>query len=192
MRHNYYAKYKNVELRPLSKQDIEFLRVWRNNSFQTQYLRKLKPITPEMQIKWFEEYLHNQDELIFAIVETEQLNRIVGSVALYDFQENTAEIGKIQIGDEMVHGKGLGKISLVMCMLIGFSKLRLSKIVGSVHQDNIPAHRNDMQVGFQIVGSHPAPMGGIEDEIEIDEARLLDVNCYASEIIIGERKEECK
>lgn len=188
MKHNYYANYKNVRLRPLAWDDIEQLRIWRNDSSKTQYLRKLKMITPEMQAKWYENYLDNQDEVIFAIVETEELNRIVGSVALYNFNGSEAEVGKIQIGDEEAHGKGFGKVSLVMAMLIGFRKLGLSKIVGAVHRDNIAAHKNDMQIGFQIVGNHPASMGGIEDEIEMSEARLLEINNYAYEIKIREEK----
>ena len=71
-----------------------------------------------------------------------------------------------------------------MAMWIGFKKLNLKKIVGSVHQHNIAAHKNDMKIGFEIVGSHVAPMGGIEDEIEINEERLAEVNTYVSEIVI--------
>lgn len=186
MRHNYYANYKNVRLRPLAWDDIEQLRIWRNDSSKTQYLRKLKMITPEMQAKWYENYLDNHDEVIFAIVETEELNRIVGSVALYNFNGSEAEVGKIQIGDEAAHGKGLGKLSLVMSMLIGFKKLGLSKIISAVHRDNIAAHKNDMQIGFRIVGNHIAPMGGIEDELEMSEVRLYEVNPYVMEITVTE------
>lgn len=182
MKHNYTARYGNVLLRPLAEGDIENLRMWRNNTHQTRFLRPVGHITPEMQKQWFEKYLTNENELTFAIVETKDLKRMVGSVALYDFNGDVAEIGKIQIGDPEAGGRGLGRISLVMAMWIGFKRLGLKKIVASVHQENISAHKNDMQVGFKIVGTHPSIVGGIEDEIEIDEARLIEVNSYAAEI----------
>ena len=184
MEHTYSAIYDNVRIRPLEKADIEKLRNWRNNEEKTQFLRKIQYITPEMQANWFEVYKTNQDEITFAIDEIKDLNRMVGSVSLYNFKNGEAEIGKIQIGDEEANGRGMGRKSLVMAMWIGFKKLNLKKIVGSVHQHNIAAHKNDMKIGFEIVGSHVAPMGGIEDEIEINEERLAEVNTYVSEIVI--------
>ncbi len=184
MNHKYCAKYKNVKLRPLERNDIEQLRVWRNDYSKTKYLRKIELITPEKQLEWYESYLSNPDEIIFSIIETQQLKRIVGSIALYNFKDGQAEVGKIQIGDDNAHGMGIGKISLVMASLIGFQKLGLTKVVSSVHQNNIAAHKNNMKVGFRIVGNHPAPMGGIEDEIEIDKERLLKINSYVPYINI--------
>lgn len=182
MKHNYSARYGNILLRPLEEGDIENLRVWRNNTHQTRFLRPVGHITPEMQQQWFEKYLTNENEITFAIVETKDLNRMVGSVALYDFEGDVAEIGKIQIGDPEAGGRGIGRVSLVMAMWIGFKRMGLKKIIASVHQENIAAHKNDMKVGFQIVGNHPSVVGGLEDEIKIDEARLCEVNTYTPEI----------
>lgn len=182
MKHNYSAKYANVLLRPLCAEDIENLRTWRNNTEQTRFLRSIGYITPQMQQTWFENYLEDPDIVIFAIVENSMLNRMVGSVALYSFKGDEAEVGKIQIGDPEAAGRGLGKISLVLAMWIGFKKMGLKKIVGAVHQVNIAAHKTDMKIGFQIVGNHPAEVGGLEDDIEIDEARLCEMNSYTSEI----------
>lgn len=184
MKHEHYARYKNVYLRPLNESDIENLRIWRNDKSKTKYLRKIGEITPQMQKIWFGNYLKNDNEITFAIVETEQLNRMVGSVSLYNFEANSAEFGRIQIGDSEANGKGLGRVSTAMVLKIGFKKLGLKKIVGSVHRDNIAAYKTDMRIGFLVTGSHIAPMGGIEDEIEIDEKRFLEINPYASEIIV--------
>jgi len=182
MKHNYSARFGNVLLRPLAEQDIENLRIWRNNFEQTRFLRPIGYISPEMQQQWFEKYLGNENEIAFAIVETKNLNRMVGSVALYDFNGATAEIGKIQIGDPEAHGCGIGRLSLVLAMWIGFKKLGLKKIIGSVHQQNISSHTNFTRIGFNIAGTHPSVVGGIEDEFEIDEARLAETNAYTPEI----------
>lgn len=184
MRHGYSAYYENVKLRPLERTDIEKLRIWRNDVSKTAYLRKIGEITPEMQEKWYKEYLDNPDEIIFAIEETKELGRMVGSVALYNFLDGTAEVGKIQIGDSDANGKGIGRKSLVMAMLIGFKKLSLKKIVGSVHPENIAAYKNDMKIGFKVVGRHESSVDGYEDEIEIDEMRLNEFNEYVPDIRI--------
>lgn len=186
MEHRYSARYENLLLRPLQKEDIEFLRIWRNDKSQTKYLRPIPYITPEMQENWFRNYLENPDEMVFAILETRDLNRIIGSVAVYDFQGDVAEVGKIQIGDPDAAGHGYGRIGMTMAIWIAFQKLNVKKIVASVHRDNLAAYKSDMRIGFSKVGSHEAVMGGFEDEIAIDKKRLMEVNSFLQEIVISE------
>lgn len=182
MKHNFGAVYADVKLRPLEENDIEKLRIWRNDASKTKFLRNIGEITPEMQKKWYEAYLKNKDEIVFAIEETAELNRMIGSVALYNFDGKTAEIGKIQIGDVEAHGRGIGRKSFVMAMWIGFQLLGIEKFVASVHQENIAAYSNYMKIGFQVTGKHPAHIEGFEDEIEIDEDVLKKINTYVEQI----------
>lgn len=182
MEHSYGAEYQNIRLRPLEEKDIENLRIWRNDTEASRFLRPIGPVSPRMQKNWFEGCQKDPSQIIFAIEETEKLNRLVGSVALYDFDENSAELGKIQIGDPEAHGRGIGRISFAMAAWIGFQKLGVKKITASVHRENLPAYKNDMRIGFRVVGSHEAAVGGVEDEIEIDEKRLLEQNPYLKDI----------
>lgn len=151
MKHNYSCSFKNVSIRPLSENDIEFLRKWRNDDSNTKYLRKLPYITPEMQRSWFEKYLLNEDEICFAIDETEVLNRIVGSLSLYEFRNSQAEFGKILIGDQEAHGKSIGVNSITALMYIAFVKLRLDKVVLHVYAENKGAVHVYEKVGFSVV-----------------------------------------
>lgn len=187
MEHNYYSKYENVELRPLEHKDIELLRIWRNDQFATRFLRQVGTIEPEMQEKWYNSYLNDSDIIIFSIFEINKLKRMVGSVALYNFRDGKCEIGKIQIGDPEAHGMGIGKKALVMAMKIGFECLSLKVIDGIVHQQNTPAHKNDISIGFKIVGQQESQVGGYEDIIEIDYERLKEFSPYVNEVIIGDR-----
>lgn len=191
VKHNFYAEYDNIVLRPLGVDDIEKLRVWRNDTESTKFLRDIGHITEEMQKQWFDNYLSNPNEVIFAIEETSKLNRMIGSLSLYEInRENlTSEIGKIQIGDSEAHGMGIGRKSLVMAMKVAFKFFALNKIVGSVHQENIQAHTNDMKVGFQIVGQTESVVGGIEDLIEITENQVSKVNPYYYDIIVKDLSE---
>ena len=182
MDHNYYASYANIRLRPLRKTDIEHLRMWRNDEKNTQFLRKIGHITAEMQESWFQSYLQNEQEICFAIEETTDLNRLVGSLSLYDFNGDEAEIGKILIGDSEAHGRGIGRFSLVMAMKIGFKKLKLKRIIASVHRENVPSRSIFRQVGTAVVGNHPSVVGGVEDIYSIDEQRLCEINTYVPQI----------
>ncbi len=185
MLHKYCAIYENVKLRPLCYEDIEQLRIWRNDKKKTSFLRPIEYISEEMQIKWFSSYLKDQNQIIFAIEETADLHRMVGSVALYDFNDTVAEIGKIQIGDDEAHGKGIGRKALLMASKIGFVKLGLNKIIASVHQKNIPSHFNFDKLGFEIYGSHDSVVGGLEDELQITSEKLVALNPNVKEIILN-------
>ena len=182
MKHNYVASYQNIKLRPLAESDIELLRVWRNDKEQTAYLREIPTITPEMQKKWFEASQKDETEYVFAIDETEQLNRLVGSVAVYDVNGGIAEAGRVQIGDKEAHGRGLGRVAMALVMWFGFEELHLEKILGTVYKDNIPAYKNDMKLGFKIVGEHMDDAKGIEYDLEIDRSSLLKMNPFLQEV----------
>ncbi len=184
MNHNYTAKYKNIVLRPLMHDDIEHLRVWRNDRHATRFLRQIGHITPEMQEKWFETYLGNNKEITFAIVETERIGGIVGSISIYDIEGDTAEFGKLQIGEQRAHGMKIGSIATAMALAVAFDKIGITRIVGCVHRENIAAHKSYMRIGFKITGEQPAAVGGMEDLIEIDKETLLRVNDYAKDFIL--------
>ena len=167
MKHNYSVQYDNLMLRPLEEHDIENLRNWRNDPETTKFLRPISYITKEMQEKWFQSYLDNPSETAFAIVETEKLNRMIGSVSLYDLTENSAEIGKFMIGDTEARGCGSGSKSIAAAVYIAFIQMGLKKVISSIHRENIPSYKSFAKIGFQKIGSHPCVVDGIEDEFEL-------------------------
>lgn len=178
--------YGNMMLLPLNKGHIEKLRNWRNDDNQTEFLRRIDYITEEKQLEWFQKYCVDETQIVFAIYENEELNRMVGSVALYniDLEKRTSEVGRIQIGDHEAHGKGLGRTSLVGAIKVAFQCLGIRKIEASVHKDNIAAHRNDMKIGFRIVGEVESVVGGKEDLIEMYEEDAIRANEYYHKIDI--------
>lgn len=188
MRHSYCAEYGNIRLRPLVETDIEKLREWRNDTENSRYLRKIGYISEEMQKKWFDAYLENEDEIIFAIEETKEFGCLIGSVSLYDFTGEQAEFGRILIGDKRTSGRGIGRISSVMAMHIGFECLGIKKIVASVHEQNVKAYSNYMRIGFDVVGKHPFGEGEYELEIEMSKQKLASVNSYVEEIKFVDRR----
>lgn len=187
MIHNYFLKYKNLELRPLAEEHIENLRVWRNDKDEVKYLRQIDYISPEMQNAWFEKYKKDEDIISFAIYETDELNRMVGALSLYDFKEDVVEIGKIQVGDKDAQGKGIGRISFVMLLKLAFEVFKVKKVIATVNVDNIPARKSYFRIGFKIVGQHKLDFG-IEDEIEIDKDTLIKNNEIYHKIQINNKR----
>ncbi len=188
MLHSYGAGYSNVVIRPLEEKDIETIRRWRNDTSQTKFLRDVGHITSQMQLEWYNNYLKDESQVIFAIDEVDELNRMVGSLAVYNINpnEHTAEIGKIQIGDPAAHGKGIGRVSLVMAMKIAIRLMGIEKILGGVSRDNVQAYTNDMRVGFRIVGEHISDNGIVEADIELDESDLFRANDYYESIEVSD------
>lgn len=186
MEHLYQIEYDDLRLRPLGWDDIEALRIWRNDPAKTRFLTPIGTVTPQMQREWFRACLARPDEMLFAIEETRDLRRIVGSVSLYHIRPDTAEIGRLLIGDDAAGGRGLGRKALAMLLWLAFDRLGLRKVTGNVSPYNIPAHKTDMDIGFAIVGRHPMPDGGCEDEIEMTLPRLVEACPYVSEIRISQ------
>lgn len=187
------VEYRNMKLTPLSQTDIEKLREWRNDKNQTAFLRQIDYITPEMQQNWYEKYLKDDSQIVFAIHETDELKRIVGSVSLYNIniEKKTSEVGRIQIGDIDAHGRGLGRTSLIGAIKVAFRCLDIEKIEASVHKDNVQAHTNDMKIGFRIVGEIDSVVGGKEDLIEMFEEDARRANAYYDDIRISIGDELC-
>lgn len=186
MKHTYTAQVDHVMIRPVEAADIEFLRKWRNDSTITGFLRKIGIITKEMQKQWFDEYLNDDSEIFFSIEETDDLNRLVGSLALYhlDSKKESCEIGKILIGDSEAHGRGMGRKSFVMAMKIGFQKLGMQRIVVTVHPENTPSYMNILKTGFRKMGEVPSVIGGNELLLEITEEETRKHNPFYDDIIV--------
>ena len=159
MNHNFHIDYANVALRPLSIDDIEKLRIWRNDTNNSKYLSKNPYITPKMQDRWFKEYLFNEDEVCFAIVEKCNLNRLVGSLSLYDFEDKTCFFGKILIGDPEAHGRKVGLNASKAAIQIAHEQLYIREIKLLVFPENIAACKIYKDAGFILDNEHVTSEG---------------------------------
>lgn len=154
MEHNYNNQCENVVIRPLGAGDLEYLRVWRNDSANTKYLRKIPYITYEMQKNWFNNYLRDETVMVFAIEEVEHVCGLVGSMALYNFEAKQAEFGRLLIGDNNAHGLRVGLNALKALKKIAQNDLNLQKIYLHVYKDNLPALKVYKEAGFSITSQY--------------------------------------
>ena len=167
MVHNYQQKYENVLIKQISEDDLEHLRVWRNDSQNTKYLRRIPYITSDMQRSWFQSYLVNKDEMIFVIEETEVINGVVGSMSLYNFVDGVAEFGKFLIGEPNAHGKSVGVNALEALKAVARDKLNLIKLYLHVYSDNEVAIKVYKDAGFDITNRRVTKSGLDEYTMEV-------------------------
>jgi len=181
MKHGYCAESEKILIRPLEREDLEYLRTWRNDAKLSTYLRGIPYITRESQIEWFENYLVDKNTLFFAIVDKDR-RATVGSAALYNFNNNSCEVGKIVVGDSSSHGKGIGYRSLLLAITLAIRKIGIKEFRLDVHENNIPARVIYEKVGFEVIGKHAFEKGGYELEMAINSKQFLEHNPEAETI----------
>lgn len=176
MRLNVVAEYKNVRIRPIAEEDLEYLRGWRNDVALGKFLRPIGEITSDMQKKWYATECASTDSVTLAIEEIGELNRLVGSLGIYNIKQDQAEIGRIIVGDKDARGRKIGYHSFLLAMYIGFEKLGIEKYLLDVHEDNIPAKISYSRVGFRAKGKHPFVNGGFEIEMEMCKEQFFQMH----------------
>ncbi len=175
MNHNYEYSFKNVYLRPLSINDIEILREWRNDSENSSFLSKRPQISKEMQLKWFESYLEDEDQILFAIEEYRDLNRFVGCLGLYHFDEDKCLFGKLLLGDKEAHGRRVGLNATIAATKVAFEFLNMKQVDLFVYPDNRAARAIYQQAGFIAQNIHLDTSGKEELTMSLSEegARVM-------------------
>ena len=149
MDHGYEYRLENVYLRPLQHSDIEYLRIWRNDSNNNKFLNKTPYITEEMQESWFKSYLTDMGIITFAIIEESVLHRVVGSLSLYNFEKDSVEIGKVMVGDSEAHGLKIGTNATKAATLIAFEQLKINRVYLHIFEQNIPGVKSYQNAGFK-------------------------------------------
>lgn len=148
MNHVYNLSKDGITLRPVNEEDLELLRIWRNDSNNSKFLRKMPYITTEMQKRWYEQYLLDEDYVMLGIEEIEELHCLVGSVSIYNFSDGGAELGRVLIGNTEAHGKKIGVRAIRLAIEIARKQLGLNRLYLHVNPLNIPAHTIYKQAGF--------------------------------------------
>ncbi|MBE5852720.1 MAG: GNAT family N-acetyltransferase [Lachnospiraceae bacterium] len=173
MNHRYCALCEDILIRPLKVEDIELIRMWRNDKSLSKYLKPIAEITPEQQLLWYRKYEEDKNIIFFTIVHTKE-KRCIGTVALYNFDGDNCELGKIVIGDNSMQGKGVGYRSALMAMCIGFTYFEIDSYRLQVFLENDTAYSLYLKSGFKEVKRYKVEMGqeiltNLEMQISIDQ-----------------------
>jgi RimJ/RimL family protein N-acetyltransferase len=135
-----------VSLRPITKEDIEQIRIWRNKS--RQWFVYKKEISPEQQLAWWETYSKSTNDQMF-VIETD---KPIGAVALYNIEADRAEFGRLMIGEDGYAKKGYAVAATQLLLEYGFKKMALTEIFLEVFKDNRAARKVYEKAGFKYSG----------------------------------------
>jgi len=152
MEHNYTIQAGNILLTPISKEDIEIMRGWRNSPLNNASFLKNSYITAEQQKQWFQRYCEKSDDIMFIVNDLTENNARIGMAGLYDIDHNkgTAEFGRLLIGEHSARGKGMGFLVTTILCEFAFNRLGLKEIKLEVFHENKIAYEIYRKVGFEI------------------------------------------
>ncbi len=139
MMHDYTLSTERLSFRQVELHDLFTIMTWRNNDEIRKWFFNKNKITEVQQLTWYENYLKNDNEMMFFLEMKDKMCTPVGTIALVniDHQNSEAEIGRIMIGNFDVRGKGIGVECLETISHFGFEKLNLKCIYAYVLKNNI-------------------------------------------------------
>ncbi len=146
MNHNYRMEHGNLAIVPMSEEYSEEYRCLRNLPQNMQFFFCGSIISKVEQKKWYKEYLNDDSQIMFAVLEN---GSFIGGCGLYniDLEQRIAEFGRIVISSEK-RKKGFGVLSTKMVLQIAKIELNLSIVYLEVKDDNMDAIKAYVKAGF--------------------------------------------
>ncbi|MHB0989221.1 MAG: GNAT family N-acetyltransferase [Bellilinea sp.] len=126
-------------LRLLEEKDPPLTLAWRNQDSIRKWFFHSDLLSKSQHLAWYQQYLQRDDDYIFIIEMLEQKKRVpVGQIALYhiDWQNRSAEYGRLMIGEPAAQGKGIAREATKMVLEIGYKTLGLDLIYLEVLESN--------------------------------------------------------
>ena len=134
-------------LRPLGPDELELVRHWRNSPAVAQYMYTAEPISPEQQRAWYARISQDPSVQYWLIYYQD---RPVGVANLYAIsQQNRSCYWAFYLGEENLHGSGIGaKVELAVLEYV-FEELKLNKLSCEVFVTNEKVVAMHEKFGFR-------------------------------------------
>ncbi len=140
----------SIRLRPLDERDLDAMYRWHSDTELIRYMQAYQdpPITHSQIEKRIQKSLAGSHDRVDMIIESKDGQR-AGVVYLQDidYRNRKAEIGVI-VGEHDQQGKGMGTEAVEMILQVGFERLSLHRIYGSIDPANVPSIRVFENLGF--------------------------------------------
>jgi diamine N-acetyltransferase len=143
-----------ITLRLLEAADLPLTRSWRNQDYIRKWFVNSNVISEDQHSAWFQGYMELDNDFVFVILAKDLDNTPVGQISLYgiDWHAQTAEYGRLMIGNLAAHGKGYAKRATRLILKIGFNELHLHEIFLEVFENNVIAQKLYKDCGFHEQG----------------------------------------
>ena len=136
-----------IKLEPLTKEDLELVRNWRNDPKIQKYMEYRQTITPEQQVVWFE--TQKKEESHYFIIEVNKKKIGLANIKNIDKGQRIGESGVFVYEDDLLNS--LTPYAIVLKLLdFGFNNLNLIKIYCHILKSNPRAIRFNKSLGFRI------------------------------------------
>jgi len=155
-----------LTFKPISKHDVEYIRLLRNRN--RQHFLDNKIIGPTNHLKWYKRYRMNPLDVMF-IVKDYDTNDRLGVCAIYDLDmiNQTCKIGRFIVEEDM-RGWGIGSAMVRFCTNFALKVFKVRKaILLEVKGRNEKAIRLYKDNHFEIV-SHHKGIAYMERKVEPD------------------------
>ncbi len=164
---------EGYRIRPLRSEDQELMFLWRTNPETSKYLKAPPPPSLEAQRRWFSSVEEGTDIYYLLTLEGEEASAIGYACFLSKcWEDRAAKLGLV-LGEQARSGKG--KSFAFLLLRLGFEKMGLTKVLGSVDPENSPAARLLQFVGGQSVSGPHAYRKENEDLYEINNDRFFAI-----------------
>lgn len=129
-------KSANINFRRIKEKDLEILRDWRNSKGIREFNRQFTILNMVDQSNWYKQInKKNSDRVMFMI--TDKMKRPIGICGLIhlNLEDRCADVAII-IGEQKLHGKGIGSKALYKLIKYGFERLNLHRIGAEIFEYN--------------------------------------------------------
>lgn len=141
-----------IYLASIEEENIEQLRLWRNDPSLRRYFRETKEISKKEQKRWYEDKVLNDPNQINFEIHSFDTKELIGHCGLcyINWINRTAEF-TIYIGNSNMRGRGYGTDALSALLNYGFIDLNLNRIWCEVYSFN-DAINSYRKLGFKDEG----------------------------------------
>lgn len=150
MRHDFYYRNGDIELRPMTYEDSQKYRLLRNQEQNRLCFFYQGLLSAEEQRSWYEKYEKDDTDIMFAFYFK---NVFAGGNAIYhiDREKGCAEYGRLLVDKINFPVKGLGSAITYGASEIACKDLGLSMIYAEIYESNLPSMHACLKAGFQKV-----------------------------------------
>lgn len=163
---------KLIFLRPITKEDTNYIVKWRNTEFVRDNFIFREKFTAEMHENWMKNQIETGKVIQYIICDNSGFP--IGSIYFRDIdgEKKEAEFG-IFIGEKEFIGKGCGQEATKLFIDFGFNEIGLNKILLRVIKSNAKAEHVYEKVGFKKINEIVQITEPSKDEIKVI---LMEIN----------------
>lgn len=149
-------KGKKVYLKAIEREDLPYLMIWRNRPDFRKYFREYREINSDMQEKWYENKVMNDNSTIMFSIKDIENNQLLGCCGLcyINWIHRYADLS-LYIGwnNEYIDNNGYALEACELLFNYAFNELNLNKIWTEIYEFDNKKKNLYVSMGFKVDGT---------------------------------------